>query len=333
MHFPPADERQGMQKIFHNAFRTYLLATSDTQMLLMFATTLSFWLVQRCTISAYHYTIALNIGLVSCANFVMTTAFVTEYWKTPFTGGLRFLAMVVVSTIVGLVLSEQRKNRVENPEYLPPSSRKDSTILLPASCFLDTRFKDIYSGLSTSVREKIGYPMSRYQIWEFSIWILTVILLIAGFARTILQLRIDRGGKAKTYNSWKGFVMCLHKGVALALASILTIIVGYRVYQLRSWVDRSGWIKPGRIPNPEYDWRENGQVLPMIQLLMIAVFICNEYEFRFYSPTLKTSSPRSSSNVDDWQLPLQDVVPADDSTDYNDRGGFRNRPQTFQHDQ
>ena len=328
--FPLPEERRGMPKIIHNAFRTYMLATSDTQILLMFSYTVGFWLIQRCTISAYHYTIVINIGLASCANFVLTTAFVSEYWKAPLTGALRFAAMVVVSASVGLPLNEQRKHRVDNPEYLPPYSRKDSTILLPASCFLDPQFKDVYSGLSISERDKI--PLNRYQAWEFSLWIVTVILLAAGLLRTIRELKMDRSREAKSYVSWTGLVLCTHQAVALALATILNAIVGWRVFYLRKWVGLSGWIKPGRIRNPENDWRENGQILPMLQLLMIAIFICNEYEFKFYSPSLKASSSPSSIEFDDLQPRLRGVVSANSSVGNNNGDGTGNRNLPYQGD-
>ena len=125
-------------------------------MLLMFAYGLNFFLIQKCTISAYHYTIVLEIGMISCANLVLITAFVSEYWKAPITAVSRSSAILVVFAFMGVVLHRQNY-RIENPEYLPPLSRKDSGILLPISFFLDYQFKDIYAGLSTSVRQKIGY--------------------------------------------------------------------------------------------------------------------------------------------------------------------------------
>ena len=334
MYYPPADERQGRQKIFDKAFRTFLLATSDTQMLFNFAYGLNFWLVQKCTISAYHYAIVVEIGMISCANFILTTAFVSEYWKAPITGLLRTVAMIVIFTFLGVVLEHQR-TRVENPEYLPPFDRKDSAILLPASCFLDTRFKDIYSGLDTSVREKIGYPMKFYQYWEFPLWIVTVIGLAAGLVRGILQVTVDRSGKAKTYNFWIGFVICLYKSVALVLVGIVNLIALLRIYFLKTWVDRSGWIKPGRVPNPENDWLENGQILPMLQLVMILVYIFNEYELDFYSPTPKPLSPQSSIELLDLNSQSQSSVPVGGgprsgegtaSRDHRRRPGFRDVP-------
>ena len=143
MYYPPAEERQGRQKIFHKAFRTLLLATSDTQMLFNSAYGLDFYLLQRCIISAYHYAIGIQIGLISCASFVLTMAFVSEYWKAPITGVLRRSAILVIAAFLNLELNGQR-TRIENPEYLPPLSRKDSAILLLSSCFSDSQFKDIY---------------------------------------------------------------------------------------------------------------------------------------------------------------------------------------------
>ena len=40
---------------------------------------LKFWFVQKCIISAYHYAIVTDIGLISCANFVLIIALINKY--------------------------------------------------------------------------------------------------------------------------------------------------------------------------------------------------------------------------------------------------------------
>lgn len=278
MHYRPAKERQGIRKKIYNAFRTYLLATLDTQMLLTFAYGLNFWLVQKCTISVYHYALVIDIGLISCANFILTIAFVGEYWKAPITSTLRFIVMLVIFSFLGYMVIHQR-NQIENPEYRPSLSRKDSTVLLPASCFLDRQFKNIYSSLDISVRQKIGFSMKPYQSWEFLEWILIGFGLAFGFVRVIMQYLTDRQGKTKTYRLWKGIFICSYKIAALVLFILVSLASWIHIYSLKQWVRRSGWIKPGRILNPEYDWLENGQILPMLQLVMILVYIFNEFEY------------------------------------------------------
>lgn len=264
----------------------------------MFGYGLNFSLIQRCTISSYHYTIVTEIGLIACANIVLTTAFVSEYWKAPITGALRLGAMLTIFAFLGFVLNHQR-TRIETPEYIPSSDRKDSAILLPASCFLDSQFAHIYSKLTTSERDKVGYPMKSYQFWEFPLWIVLLIVLVAGIGRGIMQLRSDRSMRANTYSLWKGVIMCLYKAVALILFTIMTVIAWSRIYLFRKWVAHSGWMKPGRISNPADDWLENGQILPMLQLVVIGIFIFNEYELKFYSSNPKTSSPQSDIELTD----------------------------------
>lgn len=149
--------------------------------------------------------------------------FVSEYWKAPFTGLLRFIAMVVIFIFLGLALNHQR-TRIKNPEYTPPDCRNDSVILLPAACFLDSQFKDLYSNISTSVREMIGYPMKPDQFWEFPLWIVTLIELAAGLLRTVMQWRNDRSGKAETYSYWKRLVISGYKTVVLILFLIVNIV-------------------------------------------------------------------------------------------------------------
>lgn len=303
MHRSLASERRGRKKMFYKAFRTFLLATSDTQMLLMFAYGLNFLVLQQCTISAYHYTIVTEIGLIAGANIVLTLAFVTEYWKAPITGALRFCATLALFVFLGYVLIHQR-TRSESPEYIPSFDRKDSAILLPASCFLNSGPVDIYSSLNTSVREKVGYPMNPDQFWEFPLWIMLCILLVADFWRTFMQLIYDRRMKANTYPLREGVLVFLYKGVAIALSGVTTGVAWGRIFFLKKWVAQSGWIKPGRISNPEEDWRGNGQILPMIQLAVIGIFISNEYELGFYSPVLKKSS--SQPDIQPGEMNAQD---------------------------
>ena len=147
-----------------------------------------------------------------------------------------------------------------------------------------------------------------------------------------MQLRTDRARKAKTHIFWKGFVICLHKAVALTLFGVVSGIAWLRIYFLKTWVDRSGWIKPGRVPNPENDWLENGQMLPMLQLVMIGVFISNEFELEIYSPTLNAPSPQSGVQFDDVDSQSQPSVPIDrvagsgGGTQSRRRPGFRDSP-------
>lgn len=56
---------------------------------------------------------------------------------------------------------------------------------------MDSQTKDKYPNLSTSIREKIDYLTKPTQFWEFPLWNVTVIGVVAGIARTIMQLKTD----------------------------------------------------------------------------------------------------------------------------------------------
>ena len=291
-----AEKRHGIKANLGKALRTFLLATSDAQMLLMLAYGVNFYLVQLCTISAYHYSVVIHMGLISCATFLIVIALVSEYWKAPFSATLRTIVMVVIFTVLGVLLNHQT-TRVQSPEYQPPNSRKDSTVLLPMSCFLDPQFKDIYSSLASSVREEIGSPVSTWQSWQFPLWIVLLIGFVLGIIRSLIQLRRDPAKNRESHRLWNSMVILFYKGLAWAISMIMIIIAWAHIYSLRSWVGRSGWIEPGRIPNPENDWLGNGQILPMLQLLMICIFISNEFELKSHPPTTSEAQSRVDPNI------------------------------------
>ena len=326
IYYPTAKERRHKHKILYEAFRTYLLATSDANTLLMLAYGLNFFLVQQCTMSTYHYAVVTDIVLMSCANFVLITALVSEYWRAPVTGFLRFGAMVVIFTFLGITLNYQR-TRVRKAEYIPPDSRNDSVILLPASCFLDPQFKGLSSNLTTSMLKKIGYQVKPYLFWEFRLWIVLVVFFFAGTLRTIVQFFSDRRRKkGKAYNLAIGVIICCWKTLVLLLFMVVSILAWVRILRLKSWVNRSQWIKPGRIPNPENDMLANGQILSLLQLGIILVFIFNEFDHEVFSPSPESPSPQSSTEQansasqaqQSQSVDTQNIMPA---------GGVRSRRQ------
>ena len=57
-------------------------------------------------------------------------------------------------------------SRARISSWLQPLSVSTGRLLLPASCFLDPEYKDIYSGLDISLHGKIGHPMKFNQYWK-----------------------------------------------------------------------------------------------------------------------------------------------------------------------
>ena len=280
------------ERHFMKAYRAWMLAVSDSQTLVVIAYWLNFWLIQKCGISAYHYEIAINIGLISCANFVLSTSIVKEYWKAPASALFRYMAILVIFGFLGTILNHQR-SRIDFPEFLPPLSRNDSALLLPASCFLSSGFKDIYGNITEAQRQTIGYPMKRSQSYEFEFYLVNVIGLIISLARTIIQCIRDRHPEkeGRTYSTAKSVIVCLNKLQAICVFLAVNGYALWRIISLRRWVDHSEWIKPGRSKNPENDWLYNGQILPLVLMLAAWVIFSDEWTLERYA---ETSSPDQS---------------------------------------
>lgn len=83
---PSLSTSMGWQKKFAEAYQKILLAASDTQTFLSIAYWVNFYLDGKCTLSAYHYILAINIGLISLSSFVASTLTVRKYYDTPLVG-------------------------------------------------------------------------------------------------------------------------------------------------------------------------------------------------------------------------------------------------------
>lgn len=271
------------------------MVTSDSQILLAVAYGVNFWKIDKCTISVYHYIIFINIGLIVCCNFVLATAIIRGYWKAPIPALLRYIGIGIIFGFLGTILNEQ-KSRIYNPEYTPPHSRNDSAILLPASCFFNSEFQSVYS--NSTVFTNIGHPMKPGQFHEWPFFIVNVIGLIAGFIRTVGQALIytDAGEQRRTYQKRMAIFKYFYKVFAIAIFTSVCIYSWWRIFHLKGWVRHSGWIKPGRVQNPEDDWLSSGQLLPLISFATISVFVFNEFEFPLGPSSWKRPSQKPDTS-------------------------------------
>lgn len=145
------------------ASQAFLLATSDSQTLLALAYGVNFLSAGKCDLSAYHFTIAVKIGLIICSNFVMSNFIIRKFWNVPLSAFLRYVSILLLIASLGWMTSYQ--NRRSNPEWQPPSTRSSSAILLPASCFLDADL-DIFKKIDNGTKlDNISHPMRKS--WEF----------------------------------------------------------------------------------------------------------------------------------------------------------------------
>ncbi|KAG8534406.1 uncharacterized protein KY384_001251 [Bacidia gigantensis] len=278
-------------------YRTLILAVSDTQTLTTIAYGLDFWLIQKCSMSAYHYVIAINICLISCANFVLSLSLVREYWKAPASALLRVVGIAVIFGYL-LKLLIYQGSRKDFPEYQPPLGMTSSALLLPATCFLDSEFADFYRSYTEAQKQTIGYPMKPWQFEELVIYVFNFVGLIAGLGRTLWQLQWDRHhrGSTRTYTRWQSLGIAFYKVQAVIVFLAVNVGAFVRIYSLKTWVNQSGWIKPGRTNNPENDWLAISQILPLILLATAFVAVSDQWTLKWYAQAQGQDGQKSNSS-------------------------------------
>ena len=237
------------------------------------------------TLSAYHFNVAINLGLIVCSSFVLSTLMVRNYWKTPFCDLLRYAAVLVVFVFLGWMLSYQAR-QPDAPEWEPSPNRNDSAVLLPVACFLDPDFH-IFENLTDARLDQIGHPVGPSTLPEFRLFILTTIWFGVGLLKSILHTWFDRGKatKDRIYSFKVGWCILLYKIAALFSLLVTTILAWRHIIVLRQWVSHSGWIQlePDG-GNPEDNYDSLGQLAPMMALMRIPLVFLDQFAWDDGSP-------------------------------------------------
>lgn len=88
---------------------------------------------------AYHYSLVIDIDLISFPSFVASTLTTRRFYKTPLAAAVRLLSGITVIVLLSMILRYQYDQR-DGPELWRSYKKKTSAILFPASCFLDPNF-------------------------------------------------------------------------------------------------------------------------------------------------------------------------------------------------
>lgn len=136
------------------AGRTFILGIADTQTIFIGAFLLSFAGSTKCSLTSYHFTVSVDQMLIALSAFVLSVALVRSYWRNPFAALLR-LSLETASFIgVGLTLFRQLDFA---PDYPPPKGRKDSAILLPVACLLESGLRKRSEEVANQANATIGF--------------------------------------------------------------------------------------------------------------------------------------------------------------------------------
>ncbi|KAI0834023.1 hypothetical protein F5Y06DRAFT_301058 [Hypoxylon sp. FL0890] len=279
---------------FSDILETLILACSDQQVFTGAAYALTLQFGKGCSISAYHYNIVANMMLLTCATHLISVTIVRNYWKFPWLALLRIACITFVFIATGLLMTNQNANSdMPFPTGVPDANVTDSSIFLPAVCFqtggptvLNT-VKETTSTASTFFKDNLAQSTPRNKIQGWNLYIMT--LLFYGAAIIAESIRFFRRGRtrpglrahiADRFRQYCGlgtpvrkilqnvFLFYLAFGVGLSLAVI--IISTKYIFDLRRWVDKSGWIElDEKNENPENDATSFGQLVPIFSSALI----------------------------------------------------------------
>jgi len=280
---PPIDykERNQPSEKLYDILEAILFSIPDSQILLAVALIFSFTLGDKCSFSQYHLDIAVNLSLIGCTNFVLAFTLVRNYWEAPLAAVVRILLFTAVLAFLGLVFQQQWSVGI-TPEQLPPTSRRDSLVLLRADCFLNITYANEFANLTANESDIIGsvHPdRNPFSTLEGSTYVILVAMSVLSLIVRVYQLvkfrtngpprkkrdpYSDDENTSPTLTSWLYFVWW---GLTWLACVVLYGFMAYYIFNLRAWVAQSGWIQPDSLSsNPENYVQSFGQMSAMFTI-------------------------------------------------------------------
>ncbi|KAI2625410.1 hypothetical protein GGS26DRAFT_200699 [Hypomontagnella submonticulosa] len=281
------------RKSVSDILESLILAASDQQVFTggAYALTLQYW--RGCTISAYHYNIVANMMLLTCATHLISVTIIRNYWKFPWLAILRIACISFVFTATGQLMTRQNADmEMDFPTAVPNANETDSPIFLPAACFQNggptamTTLQEATKNASTFFGDSIANSTPRNKIQGFNLYIVCLLFYIAAIMAEAIRF-VRRGEDGRGPRAWicKQFGRCFRVGTPqrgvmhfiyllymLVGVAISTLTTGYSakyIFDLRGWVNKSGWILLGSGQNPENDAKTFGQLVPIFSTALI----------------------------------------------------------------
>ncbi len=274
-----------------------VISCSDQQLFTGGAYALTVRYFKGCSVSAYHYNVLVNGLLITCATHVVAVTVVMNYWRYPLMAMLRVAITVLIFLVTGLLLTKETGTDFGSfPLAVPPLSdaTNGSPLFMAAACFES----DIgNTGLTKAVQSSLDHLNQILrgpdQAWTLYIamllwWILAIFAEIVRFLhrgstkasgrRRALVTRVrswatgaKEDGKqkrerlARIFRALFHFCFVFYLVAGLAISTIVVVISAIYIQQLRSWVDKSGWLDLDRTgANPENDATTFGQLVPIL---------------------------------------------------------------------
>jgi hypothetical protein len=259
-----------------------VLASADTQLLLILAFGLSFYATSQCSISLYHYLVAHHIVLVGLATSVQAFVVVRSPLKVLVTSIARLVVMSIclaqLFAIKGAIASLKpnlAKGQTGVLDTIPSRGQQESLLLLPAYCILHESFNPFLNLTSFQAEKLRNKGIQRGAVSQnYIILMLIALLMLVLLSATIQKCwRRDKPVREKwekrlfwikTAIKFSGFMTCL----------VLTIFNWIIILRLRNWMNQNEWLNDDP-SNPENGVKGFGQYAPLASLGTVFVTLFN----------------------------------------------------------
>ncbi|KAL6712140.1 hypothetical protein ACN47E_000017 [Coniothyrium glycines] len=262
-----SDQKKGL---FRAAGRTFVLGVADTQTIFVGAFLLGFAGQSKCQLTGYHFTVAVNQMMIALSVSVFSVALVRTYWRNPLAAAFRLI--LSAGCFVGVGLTIFRKANYA-PDWPPPDARKDSAILLPVACLLETDLRSIAEAQAEQAGADLGFGSSLTWPVERYFFIALVIAFLIAHLSNLLRFAERRDYAPARWNHYRRFVTVIYWSYMIVPPTFTSVWCWVRVYRTRDWVNKSGWIAR---PNPEMIIWDQGQLFAMGVLVTIVMNVLTE---------------------------------------------------------
>jgi hypothetical protein len=202
---------------------------------------------------------------LSCITF--SVALVRTYWRNPLAAGFRLL--LSVSAFIGVGLTIFRKANYA-PDWPPPATRKDSTILLPVACLLETQLR---KHAEAQAKSDIGFGNSSSWPVERYFFIVLVMAFVVAHLSIPLRFAESRNYAPKKWTKFRGPITIAYWACMLVPPTFISVWCWVKVYVTREWVSRSGWME---MPNTEFVIWDSSQLIAVGVLITVITNMLTE---------------------------------------------------------
>ncbi|KAF2826660.1 hypothetical protein CC86DRAFT_466513 [Ophiobolus disseminans] len=271
---PPNDPdnpsgRRRKRDILKAAGRTFVLGVADTQTIFVGAFLLGFAGQTKCRLTSYHFTVAVNQMMIALSVITFSVALVRTYWRNPLVAGLRLLLSFGAFVGVGLMIFRKANYA---PDWPPPKTRKDSAILLPVACLLETDLRTRAQEQADESKADLGFGKSTAWPLERFFFMGLIVAFIVAHLSVPIRFAENRsrdrqhGPWRARWTKFRGWITVAYWAAMLVPPTFISVWCWIHVYRVRDWVKDSGWMET---PNAEFMIWDAGQLIAIGVLITV----------------------------------------------------------------